>query len=151
MSNILFTQSGPGNDDNETVLRIPQSSRITETSPLDCLVSYPGHLFGVRSSSSTEIQSVYSTHPAKWYLRRKWIWPRELKSWSNLFAFHIALIFLQKLGIPLYGGEYIYKSIECIKFGPHCVFCLSKGQELKLDSQINQSFRNEFPRFNPNY
>ena len=28
-------------------LRIPQSSSITEASPSDCLVSYPGHLLGV--------------------------------------------------------------------------------------------------------
>ena len=29
---------------NEKVLRIPQSSSITETSPSNCLVSYPGAL-----------------------------------------------------------------------------------------------------------
>ena len=33
----------PGSDGNEEVLCIPQSSRITGTSPSDCLVSYPGH------------------------------------------------------------------------------------------------------------
>ena len=33
-------QSGPGNDSNEGVLCIPQSSSITGTSPSDCLVSY---------------------------------------------------------------------------------------------------------------
>ena len=37
-------QSGPGNNGNEGVLCIPQSSSITGTSPSDCLVSYPGHL-----------------------------------------------------------------------------------------------------------
>ena len=36
-------QSGPWSDANEGVLRIPQSSRVTGTSPSDCLVSYPGH------------------------------------------------------------------------------------------------------------
>ena len=35
--------SGPGSDDNEGVLHIPQSSMITGTSPSDCLVSYLGH------------------------------------------------------------------------------------------------------------
>ena len=40
------SQSGPGNDGNEGVLRIPQSSSITGTSLPDCLVSYTGHLFG---------------------------------------------------------------------------------------------------------
>ena len=32
-------QSGPGSDDKEGVLRITQSSGITEASPSDCLVS----------------------------------------------------------------------------------------------------------------
>ena len=36
-------QSGSGSNRNEGVLRIPQSSSITEASSLDCLVSYPGH------------------------------------------------------------------------------------------------------------
>ena len=41
-------QSGPGNDDNEEVLCIPQSFRITGTSPSDFLVSHPGHsLMGI--------------------------------------------------------------------------------------------------------
>ena len=39
----LPDQCGPGSDDNEGVLCIPQSSSITGTSPWDCLVSYPGH------------------------------------------------------------------------------------------------------------
>ena len=33
-------QSEPGSDGNEGILRIPQSSSITGTSPWDCLVSY---------------------------------------------------------------------------------------------------------------
>ena len=53
------SQSGPGSDSNDGILRIPQSSSITETSPTDCLVSYPGHLLG-GSSSSAEKQTVYS-------------------------------------------------------------------------------------------
>ena len=36
-------QSRPGSDGNEGVLHIPQSSSIIEASPLDYLVSYPGH------------------------------------------------------------------------------------------------------------
>ena len=50
------SQSGPGSDGSEGVLHIPQISRITGVSSLDCLVSY----------SSVEIQSVYSTAPADW-------------------------------------------------------------------------------------
>ena len=58
-------QSGPGSDDNEGVLCIPQSSSITGTSPSDCLVSYQGHSLGRRGSCpSAEKQSVYSTAPA---------------------------------------------------------------------------------------
>ena len=33
------SQSGPGSNGNEGVLRIPQSPSITKTSPSDCLVS----------------------------------------------------------------------------------------------------------------
>ena len=39
-------QSGPGSDSNEGILRVPQSSSITGTSPSDCLVSYPGQSSG---------------------------------------------------------------------------------------------------------
>ena len=39
-------QSGPGNNGNEGVFHIPQSSSITGTSPSDCLVSYPGDSLG---------------------------------------------------------------------------------------------------------
>ena len=39
-------QSGPRSNGNEEVLCILQSSSITRTSPLDCLVLYPGHTLG---------------------------------------------------------------------------------------------------------
>ena len=58
-------QSGPESDGNERVLRIPQSSSLTEASPSDCFVSYPGHSLG-ESYPSTETQSVYSAVPADW-------------------------------------------------------------------------------------
>ena len=58
-------QSGPGSDGNEGVLRIPQSSSITGTSPSDCLISYPGHSLG-GCYPSAEVQSVYSTAAADW-------------------------------------------------------------------------------------
>ena len=53
-------QSEPGNDGNEEVLRVPQRSSITGTSPSDCLVSYPGYSLGRGSYPSAEVQSVYS-------------------------------------------------------------------------------------------
>ena len=36
-------QSGPGINGNKGVLRFPQSSSITGTTPSDCLLSYPGY------------------------------------------------------------------------------------------------------------
>ena len=36
--------NGPWSDGSEGVLHIPQSSNVTGTLPLDCLVPYPGHL-----------------------------------------------------------------------------------------------------------
>ena len=41
---------GPGSDNNERILRIPQSSSITGALPLECLVSYPGLLLVVVGS-----------------------------------------------------------------------------------------------------
>ena len=58
-------QSGPGNDGNEGVLRIPENSSITGTSPSNFLVSYQGHLLG-EFYPSAEIQSMYSAAQADW-------------------------------------------------------------------------------------
>ena len=52
-------QSGPGSDGNKGVLCIPRSSHITVASPLDCLMSYPGHSLR-KSYSTAETQSMYS-------------------------------------------------------------------------------------------
>ena len=57
--------SGPGSDGNEGVLRIPQSSSITGTSPSDCLVSYQDTRWREGSYFFAKMQSVYSTAPAK--------------------------------------------------------------------------------------
>ena len=58
-------QTAPGSDGKEGVLRIPQSSSITEALPSDYLVSYPGHSLG-ESYFSAEMESVYSTATAAW-------------------------------------------------------------------------------------
>ena len=58
-----MSQSEPGSNDNEGVLRITQSPSITGTSPSDCLVLYPGHSLG-KSYPSAEMQSVYPTAQA---------------------------------------------------------------------------------------
>ena len=53
--------SGPGRIGNEEVLRIPQSSSITGTSPSDCLVWYRGHSWeGVLSLCREAIGVFYS-------------------------------------------------------------------------------------------
>ena len=57
--------SRPGNNGKGGVLRIPQSSSITEASPSDCSLSYPGQSLR-ESNPSAEKQSVYSTAPADW-------------------------------------------------------------------------------------
>ena len=56
-------QSGHESNSNERVLYIPKISSITQTSPSDCLVLYPGHLLG-RSYPSAVMQLVNSTVPA---------------------------------------------------------------------------------------
>ena len=53
-------QSGPGGNGSKRVLRVPQSSSITGTSPSVSLVSYTGHSV-VRSYPSAEVETVYST------------------------------------------------------------------------------------------
>ena len=63
-------QSGSGNDGNEGVLCIPQSSSITEASLSDCLVSYPRHSLWVGSCPSSEKQSAYFTAPADWAITK---------------------------------------------------------------------------------
>ena len=60
---IIPGRSGPGSNGREGVLRIPQISSITGTSPSDCFVSYPGHELEVGSYTSAEVLSVYSTAP----------------------------------------------------------------------------------------
>ena len=57
-------QSWPGNDGNEGIFSIPQSSSITGSSSTDCFMSHPPHSLGKRSYLSTEKQSVYSTDTA---------------------------------------------------------------------------------------
>ena len=63
-------QSEPWSDGNEELLRIPQSSSITVTSPSDYLESYP----------FAEMQSVYSTAPADFGNSCV-----KAKEWTNTF------------------------------------------------------------------
>ena len=62
---ITSTQSGPGSNGYERILRIPKCSTITGASTSDCFMLYPGHSLTRRGSyTSAEIQLVYST--ANW-------------------------------------------------------------------------------------
>ena len=58
-------QTGHGSIGNKGVLRIPQSSSITGTSPSDFLVSYSGHSLG-EFYPFPGVQSVDSAAPADW-------------------------------------------------------------------------------------
>ena len=63
-------QCRPGSYDNEGVLCIPQSFRITGTSPSDSLVSLSGHSLGDGwSYPFVKKQSVYSTAPVDWAIQ----------------------------------------------------------------------------------
>ena len=54
-------QSGPGSDGSKGVPRIPQSPSTAETSPSDCLVSYPEHsLSGVLALCREAVSVFYS-------------------------------------------------------------------------------------------
>ena len=46
VNSTILGQSELGNNGNQGVFCISQSSSITEASPPNCLVSYPGHEFG---------------------------------------------------------------------------------------------------------
>ena len=59
------SQSRPGSNGNKELLRIPQSSSITEASPSDSLMSYPRHSFG-EFYTSAEMESVYCIVSADW-------------------------------------------------------------------------------------
>ena len=63
-------QSGPGSNGNEGVLRIPQSSSITGTSPSDCLVLYPGHLLGEVLTLSREAVGVFYSPKSNSYVNK---------------------------------------------------------------------------------
>ena len=69
-STTTLGKSGPGSDGNEQVLRIPQSSSITGTSPSDCLVSYPEQpLWGLtplQRSRLCILQPHPTGQPRKW-------------------------------------------------------------------------------------
>ena len=57
--------SEPGSYGSEGVLHIPQSSSITEPSPSDCLMSYPGNSLE-DSHLPAEMKSVNSADSADW-------------------------------------------------------------------------------------
>ena len=59
------SQSSPGSDCNEGLLRILQIRRITATLLSVCLVLCPGYSW-LESYPSAEKQLVYSTAPAEW-------------------------------------------------------------------------------------
>ena len=57
------SQSRPGSDGIEEVLRIPQNFNITGTSQSDCLVSHPGLLLGALTLLQRCSQCILQPHP----------------------------------------------------------------------------------------
>ena len=57
---------GTGSDDKEEILQFLQSFSITNVSPSDCLVSYPGDSLWVGSYPSEVMQSVYFAASVNW-------------------------------------------------------------------------------------
>ena len=95
-------QSGPGSDGNEEVLRILQSSSISEASRSDGLVSYLGH-FLEESYPSIERQSVYSAASAD----------RDRDKWVHAFSDSICL---QLNAIVQMEFERTYSNLEFLYF-----------------------------------
>ena len=103
-------QSGPGSNGNGGVLRIPQSLSIIETSPSDCLVSYPGHSLG-GSYPSAEVQSVYSTAPVDWT-------SGNLGSESNWLTWHSSGLWLsvRMLRLGKWGETEMIQRLEMVPY-----------------------------------
>ena len=97
-TSVLFNprRSGPGSYGNKGVLRIPQSSSITEASPSDCLVPYVEYSLVGKSYPSAEMQLVNSTAPAD--LTTSWGSFIPLQRCSRI------ILKLQPTG-PVSGGE----------------------------------------------
>ena len=90
-------QSGLVSNGIEGEILIPQSPSITETSPADYFVFYPGHTLG-ESYPSDELQSVYSTATTDWakiYRKVDKLKHRQRSQIIILSLFHV--IFLQIL------------------------------------------------------
>ena len=64
-SATTLSQSGPGSNGNEGVLHIHQISSITEVSPSNSCVIYPGQSLG-KFYLFAEMQLVYSAALANW-------------------------------------------------------------------------------------
>ena len=71
-----WATSGPGSNGNKGVLHIPQRTYITETSPSDCLVLYPGH--------SLEGRGFTPLQRSSWcILLAQVTWPKFWEEWNN--------------------------------------------------------------------
>ena len=67
-------ESGPGSDGNKGVLCIPQSSIITEASPSDCLMLYPGHSLEGSYSVQRYSQCILQPQPTGTVILRTLVW-----------------------------------------------------------------------------
>ena len=97
---IFCNPSGPGNNDNEEVLYIPQSSSITGGSTSDCFISYPG-------SSFSEMHLVYSANLAVLSLSIY----LSIYLWTNTISGPFSRI---KRGIYFYKEVCFVRSLNCV-------------------------------------
>ena len=120
--------SGPGNDGNEGVLHIPQSSSITGTSPSDCWVSYPGHSLGSLATLQKCSQCILQPQPSgqatkKSFCINMWKW-LKLGSTTSLWS----QISSQPSGQQQVKADHRCKHQQARfwppYFGMHKVFCL---------------------------
>ena len=119
-------QSGSGSDGKEGVLHISQSSNITGTLPLDCLMSCPGHSLGGVLPLCRDVISVFYC-PS----RLGPIFVEFYKIRFLTFSHRIKLVFVLRMKIiELFNNSILHIPLV------HIFFCLAmKNIAHKLDKK----------------
>ena len=102
-------QSEPGSNGNERVLCIHQSSCITEASPSDCLLSYPGPSFRWGSYLTAEMQSFLSAAPADSAIKIKSVF-KKYQDWSCIYQ-DKKWTMNDTIFCPIIVGKFVYTII----------------------------------------
>ena len=117
------SQSRPGNNDNEGILYIPQSSSITGASRPDCLVSYPVHSWREVLLFSRDTVGVFY-NPSRQGILHFWLYcSRNYFLYKTLVEITVGFVFVlsfprQSLEINLFhdSGFLSLLSIFCLIF-----------------------------------